>query len=201
MGREITYKNEPFYIIGGDEVGTEVTDATQDILLLAKYNLTSDGSSQDQNGNTNPCAFSDTNYWSSVEGIAYPDSTTKKYPDLNDVNKYPIGGATSIITKAKEYGNDLGVTGRIMTYEEAKILETANSELLYGDKAGNKLNYWLGSVNSAKEVWFVSGGACDCSGYVLISFSQFNGDWGEFGDDRSEFGVRSVIEVPKSSID
>ena len=156
MGREIKYKNEPFYIIGGDEVGKEVTDATQDILLLAKYNLTSDGSSQDQNGNSNPCAFSSTTYWSSVEGIAYPDSTTKKYPDLNDETKYGTG--SDVIAKAKAYGASLKATGRLMTYEEANVLETPNySEILCGNKDGNKLNYWLGSAYSENGMWIVHG--------------------------------------------
>ena len=95
---DYTYQGQPFYIIGGDEVGKEVTDATQHIILLAKYNLKEENGKliQSTRGDSNPCAFSSTNYWSNVEGIAYPDSTTKKYPDLNDVNKYPIGGATSI---------------------------------------------------------------------------------------------------------
>ena len=183
MGREITYKNEPFYIIGGDEVGTEVTDATRDIILLAKYNLTSDGSSQDQNGNSNPCAFSSTAYWSSVEGIAYPD-TNGKYPDLNNEAKYGTG--SSVIAKAKAYGASLGVTGRLMTYEEAEALKTDYSEILYGNKDGNKLNYWLSSAEDENLVVGV---------YGVYSYS----DIGSF-DGGLNYGARPVINVPKSSI-
>ena len=159
IGSEVTSSNgEPFYIIGGDDVGKEVTDDTQDVLLLAKYNLTSDGSSQDKTGAGNSCAFSSTGYWSSVEGIAYPDADGN-YPNLNDVDKYPIGSATSIITKAKAYGAKFGVTGRLMTYEEANELEKKYSEILYGKyKEGSYLNYWLGSADSGDVVWGVYGG-------------------------------------------
>ena len=159
IGSEVTASNnESFYVIGEGAVGTEVsTSSTQDILLLAKYNLTSDGSSQDQNGNTNPCAFSDTNYWSSVEGIAYPDSTTKKYPDLNNEAKYGTG--SSVIAKAKAYGASLGATGRLMTYEEVGALETDYKAILYGiNTEKGYLNYWLGSAYSENLVWAVGGG-------------------------------------------
>ena len=185
---EVTASNgENFYVIGGDTVGTEISNSTKDILLLAKYNLTSDGSSQDKTGEGNYCAFSSTNYWSSVSGIAYPDSTTKKYPDLNDVEKYPIGSATSIITKAKAYGETLGVTGRLMTYEEAKALETNYSEILYGKNTEKGyLHYWLGSAVMKNSVWYVDD---------EVSFAPDGIFLGE-----TSYGVRPVIEVPKSSI-
>ena len=155
MGREITYKKEQFYIIGGDDVGKEVTDATQDILLLAKYNLKKENNEiileQDTSGARNSCVFSSTNYWSSVEGITYP-------ADLNDVEKYPIGSATSIITKAKAYGAKFGVTGRLMTYGEARALQTDYKAILYGKYTEESyLNYWLGSAERARNVWHVSG--------------------------------------------
>ena len=176
MGREITYKNEPFYIIGGDEVGTEVTDATQDILLLAKYNLTSDGSSQDQNGNSNPCAFSNTEYWSSVSGITYP-------ADLNNEAKYGTGSL--VIAKAKAYGASLKATGRLMTYEEAEALKTDYLEILYGNKDGNKLNYWLGSADGENIVWHVYGK------YSYLDIGSF---------DVGNGGARPVIKVSKSLV-
>ena len=176
IGDEITYKGEPFYIIGGDTVGTEISNSTQDILLLAKYNLTSDGSSQDQNGNSNPCEFSSLPYWRSVEGIAYP-------ADLNNEAKYGTG--SSLIAKAKAYGASLGVTGRLMTYEEAKALQTDYSEILYGKNIEKGyLNYWLGSAESAGNVWLVDGGSS--------SLNYSNGE--------PFYGGRPVIEVPKSSI-
>ena len=183
IGDEVTYEGEPFYIIGGDTVGTAISASTQDILLLAKYNLTSDGSSQDQNGNSNPCAFSSTAYWNSVSGIAYPDADGK-YPDLNDETKY--GSGSPVIAKAKAYGASLKATGRLMTYEEAEALKTDYSEILYGNKDGNKLNYWLGSANFERNVLYVSGEDS------VLNTNLFDNGYG--------CGARPVINVPKSSI-
>lgn len=148
IGEEVTALNgEEFYIIGGDTVGTEISDSTENIILLSKYNLKEEDGKitlkQDTSGGINGCEFSSTNYWSSVEGIAYPDSAGK-YPDLNDEEKYPIGSATSVITKAKEYGASLGVKGRLMTSEEAHTLRTDYSQILYGEDTPNGyLYYWL----------------------------------------------------------
>ena len=193
LGEEITYKNESFYVIGGDNVGTAIADSTQDILLLAKYNLKKEGTEitlkQDTSGESNACVFSSTYYWSSVSGIAYPDSTTKKYPDLNDVEKYPIGSATSIITIAKNYGVNLGAEeGRLMTYEEAKALQTDEySDILYGKKTEiGYLNYWLSSAQNKNDVWSSVGEGSRLGSY---GFSIGGG-----------FGVRPVIKVSKSSI-
>ena len=191
LGKEITYKDEPFYVIGGDTVGTEISNSTQDILLLAKYNLKKENSSitlkQDTSGELNYCNFSSSGYWSSVEGIAYPDADGK-YPDLNDVDKYPIGNATSIITTAQKYGSDLGVTGRLMTYEEAKALRTDYSEILYGKNIEKGyLNYWLSSVCTEVNVWRVDGS------YDSLDYRSYYGGAGIFG-------VRPVIKVSKSLI-
>ena len=151
VGDEITYQGEPFYIIGGDTVGTEISTSTQNLLLLAKYNLISDGTSQDTSGEINGCAFSSEAYWSSVEGIAYPDANGK-YPDLNDETKY--GSGSPVIAKAKAYGEALGVTGRLMTYEEASALETKYSDILYGKNTEKGYSYyWLGSAYSDGTVW------------------------------------------------
>ena len=187
LGKEITYKDEPFYVIGGDTVGTEISNSTQDILLLAKYNLKKENGKlmQDTSGASNPCAFSDTNYWSSVEGIAYPD-TNGKYPDLNNEAKYGTG--SSVIAKAKAYGASLGVTGRLMTYEEAKALQTDYSEILYGKNIEKGyLNYWLSSVCTEVNVWRVDGS------YDSLDYRSYYGGAGIFG-------VRPVIKVSKSLI-
>ena len=134
---EVTYQGEPFYILGGDTVGTIISADTHNIILLSKYNLTSDGIRQDKTGAYNSCVFSSTNYWRSIEGITYP-------ANLNDVEKYPIPDTDtqSVIKKAKAYGEALGVTGRLMTYEEAKILEKSYQTFLFGTYS----RYWLGST-------------------------------------------------------
>jgi len=46
-GQEITFEEENFYIIGGDTVGTEITDSTSKIILLAKYCIVADKASDD----------------------------------------------------------------------------------------------------------------------------------------------------------
>ena len=184
MGREITYKNEPFYIIGGDEVGTEVTDTTRDILLLAKYNLIKKNGKLIQDKTGNGSVFSNTEYWSSVEGIAYPD-TNGKYPDLNDETKY--GSGSVAIAEAQAYGSNLfGVPGRLMTYEEAKKLQTDYSDILYGKYTEKGyLMYWLASAKSDDSVWYVTGKLRVLNAHDIIGGGS---------------GIRPVIKVSKSLI-
>ena len=186
LGGEVEASNgEQFYVIGGDTVGTAISASIQDILLLAKYNLTSDGKSQDKIGASNECAFSSTAYWSSVEGIAYPDADGK-YPDLNDETKY--GSGSDVIAKAKAYGESLGVTVRLMTYEEAKTLQTNYKAILYGQNTEKGyLNYWLGSASGKDGLWIVHGGGRYLTGY-------------DFRSVNFRCGARPVIKVSKSLI-
>ena len=184
VGDYFEYEGEPFYIIGGDEVGKELTDATQDILLLAKYNLKEENGKliQDTNGEINKCAFSSAAYWSSVSGITYP-------ADLNDVNKYPIGSATSIITKAQKYGRDLvGVPGILMTFEEARRLQLKYSGILYGENIEKGfLNYWLGTAEDEYALSHVSG--------------ELRGLFADMYDGTgNNAGLRPVIKLSKSLI-
>ena len=183
LGKEIPYQGEPFYIIGGDEVGTEITDDTQSVLLLAKYNLKKENDEitlkQDTSGGLNGYRFSNTGYWSSETN--YPlDLNNYSIPDGPFAKKIPI-------PKAKAYGESLGVTGRLMTYEELEALQTDYSEILYGTNTEKGyLIYWLGSASDKEKVWCVYG----YNGGKLYNIN--------FG--RSDFGVRPVIEVPKSLI-
>ena len=199
IGSEVEASNgEQFYVIGEGTVGTEVTDSTQDILLLAKFNLKKENGSitlkQDTSTNYNGCVFSSTNYWSSVEGIAYPDADGK-YPDLNDVKKYPIPDTDtiSVIKKAQKYGNDLfGVLGRLMTKEEAIVLKKKYEGILFGDGGENNYNYWLSSAESNVFIANVCGwdGSLDYDGFDEDTTFSLD-DW---------YGVRPVIVVPASSI-
>ena len=198
LGDEVTYQEEPFYVIGGDTVGTEISNSTHDILLLAKYNLKKENSSitlkQDTSGAINGCVFSSAGYWSSVEGIAYPDADGK-YPDLNDVKKYPIPDTDtiSVIKKAQKYGNDLfGVLGRLMTKEEAIVLKKKYEGILFGDGGENNYNYWLSSAESNVFIANVCGwdGSLDYDGFDEDTTFSLD-DW---------YGVRPVIVVPASSI-
>lgn len=158
----ITSNGEAFYVMGGDTAGIEISENTQNVILLAKYNLKKEGKEitlkQDTTGEMNRCAFSSADYWSSVSGIAYPD-TNGKYPDLNNEVKYPIGNATSIITTAKAYGESLGAKGRLMTVEEVialggKIESNSTSDC---PDFINTQAFWLGSAIGEKTVWHVFG--------------------------------------------
>ena len=178
IGSEVTASNgEKFYVIGFSADNTKVN-------LLAKYNLKADGSSQDTTGANNACAFSDTNYWSGE--TSYPvDLNNYKLNDSEVQAKIKPTDATEV---AKKYGSNLGVTGRLMTYEEAASLDvSATSSILYGQyEEGKFLNYWLGSADFGVDVvWYVDGGLGGLSG------DYFNGSY---------FGVRPVIEVSASSI-
>ena len=144
VGDEITASNgENFYVIGFSADNTKVN-------LLAKYNLKKESEKitlkQDETEANNSCAFSSTNYW----------SNETNYP--LDLNNYSIPkGETSIVTIAKEYGESLGATGRLLSYEEANALKTENSTILCGEYDGKSLDYWLGNANSNVLVWIVMG--------------------------------------------
>ena len=189
IGSEVTASNgEAFYVIGGDTVGTEISNSTQNILLLAKYNLKEENGKlmQDTSGASNPCAFSSTAYWSSETN--YPiDLNNYKLDDTEVQSKIK---STDAIEVAKRYGITLGATGRLMTYEEARALDTADySGILYGlntEKGYLNLNYWLGSAYSEFAVWFASGEGS------YLEFYNFSGD--------ITCGARPVIKVSKSLV-
>ena len=173
IGSEVTASNgESFYVIGFSEDNTKVN-------LLAKYNLKADGSSQDTTGETNPCAFCSETAWSGANVVSGDN--------LN--NKTTISSeTTSAVGKVEAYGSKLGAEkGRLMVKEEADTLKTtANTDILYGNKDGKKLNYWLGSASDSSKVWLMYG---ECSD---LSNDDFN--------IVVIFGVRPVLEVLTSSI-
>lgn len=138
-----------------------------------------DGSSQDTTGASNGGAFCSSTAWNGA-------NVTNK-DNLN--NKTTIGSEkTSAVGIAMAYGESLGATGRLMTYEEAEILETENSAILYGKYEGNMcLSYWLGSAADDYDVWIAYG----LDSY-LIAY-PFDGSY-------SGYAVRPVLEVLISSI-
>ena len=167
-----TSTNEEFYVIGGDTVGTSITNKTQNVILLAKYNLKADGSAQDLTGASNPCAFCTETAWNGAS-VADNDDLNTKATIKEDTS--------SAVYKAMKYGESLGVTtGRLMLESEAQELESANSHILYGS------DYWLGSA----------------SGSRYVSSLQDDGDWDsrEYFDE-GRFGVRPVVEISISAIE
>ena len=171
VGDTVTIGTENFYVL-------KDSDATQEkVTLLAKDNI--DTTTLVQSASAGTVAFSSTNYWSTIEGITYP----------YDLNNTPTSADADAIAKAKAYGANLGGTGRLMTYEEATALQSANSDILYGKNGKSSstyLKYWLGSAYNADYVWVVYGNVS------LISSSSFGSGFG--------FGVRPVVEISKSSI-
>ena len=173
IGSEVTASNgESFYVIGFSEDNTNVK-------LLAKYNLKADGSGQDTEGNHNPCAFCSSTAWSGAN-VASGDNLNNKTTISSET--------TSAVGKAEAYGSKLGAEkGRLMVKEETDTLKTtANTDILYGNKEGKKLNYWLGSAYDDHHVYYLVGEG----GYLEVGGYGFGGG----------YGVRPVIEVLISSI-
>ena len=178
IGSEVkASNNESFYVIGEGAVGTEVsTSSTQDILLLAKYNLTSDGSIQDTSGRDILCAFCSEAAWNSAN-IAPNDNLNNKEAIYSE--------ATSAVGKAISYGELFGVTGRLMTCGEARGLLTPEIFEKIGEPGT-----WLGTADNTFFVYYMG---------VCISDEGKNFDI--FSDQYSvRYPVRPIIEVPKSSI-
>ena len=128
------------------------------------------------------CEFSSTNYWIS--------SFTRSPFNLNDLDGYEN---TDAIGKAKSYGRSKGaVSSRLLSYEEAKALESKASSntkiytMLWGEaNTGGFLNYWLGSADSPRYVWYVDG---------------YSGCLHDRNFSYGLSGVRPVITVLKSKI-
>lgn len=177
IGDEVTVGGEKFYVLEWDNNCDTVN-------LISKYNLNKAGTAQ-QNAayGTTACAFSSTNYWKS--------SFTSSPFNLNDFIGFR---ATDAIGKAKSYGRSKGaVSSRLLSYEEAKALQTKASsntkiDAMYrgtANTANGYLLYWLGSAYSTSHV------------KVVYGFDGVSND--TFGD-ASFMGVRPVITVLKSKI-
>ena len=187
IGSEVTASNgEPFYVIGEDTVGTTITtDSTKDILLLAKYNLTSDGTSQDTTGESDGSVFCSSDVWNNA-------NVPLDCYDLNNIETFK-SDTTSAVGKALAYGKTFGGIGKLMRYDEVRKLQAEYSDIAYGTytKKGY-LNYWIASIMLAHDkidgVMCVERGRCDSDTYYSnFTTCVFN-------------GVRPVIEVPKSLI-
>lgn len=173
IGDEVTFGGEPFYVIA--DKGTTYE-------LLAKYVLNKAAEKQE---NASPdCAFSTSNYWS---GETLPTSS----PYLN-LNTYLAvrNDKGSAVYKANNYAKNLGaIGGRLLTYEEANSLKDSYKDIIFGTYSSKYKCYWLGSTNSAGNVFHVVGSTSEFS---TIPFS--GNRFGQTG------GVRPVIEVSKSAI-
>ena len=173
IGQEVTVGGENFYVL-------KESDETQEkVTLLAKDNI--DTTTLVQSTSANTVAFSNTDYWSGIEGKTYPyDLIETGEPDESH-------NAAKV---AYDYGMKLGGTGRLLIYSEARALATANSDILYGrngKSSGTCLNFWLGSTDDTNFVYLIYG--ADSTFYSTYSFTS-----------SSDYGVRPVVEISKDKI-
>lgn len=163
-----TSTNEEFYVIGFAGTNNET------VKLLAKDNI--DTTTLVQSASAGTVAFSAAGGFTAGENLNN-NSTVK-------------ADTTSAVYKAMKYGETLGVTaGRLMLKSEAEELRSVNSDILYGKNgksSGKYLNYWLGSANSASDVWFVDGDNGD------LFYNNYSLD--------NICGVRPVVEILRSNI-
>ena len=201
IGEVVTYGTEEFYVIGGDTVGTATTSSTENIILLAKYNLKKENNEitlkQDTGVGTtslvgsnvvysNACAFCSSTTWSES------GANTTEGENFNN-NATISSDSTSALYKAMAYGESLGATGRLMLKSEADTLRvSATSAILYGEYSdGDKVPYWLGTgtkIDGGQQV-FDSG----WNQYVGATYTPYT--------NNSKNGVRPLVVVSKSSIE
>lgn len=79
-----------------------------------------------------------------------------------------------------------GISGRLLTYEEANILKENYSDIIFVTY-GNSKYYWLGSARDSEVVYGVYGRYSSLD--VIRDFSR-----------TGTYGVRPVIEISKSVI-
>lgn len=178
QGQLVTYEGEQFYSL----TAVSSTDKTMDIFCKTNINKSTCAAQQNAAYGTTACAFSGTNYWSSLW-------ESGKRLDLNIVAGYPSDGA---IGKAKSYASNKGaLSGRLLTYDEAQtLIKAGKTDMVYGK--GNTTQsfeyYWLGSAHENYDygVWGVYGKSSS------LDVSYFGGS--------GSFGVRPVLRVYKSDV-
>ena len=171
VGDEVaTLSGESFYVIAIHD---------NEITLIAKYNLAIDK----KDGKYYQLDTVDT----SKTACAF--ATGKD----TDTGEYAEGNA---IEKAKEYGEQNGGTGRLLTFDEANSMithygdtSTLNSIVLGDYSSCRALDYWLGTASKFYNdfIYTVEG-----ANEPTISDYKY---------DNAGFGVRPVIEIDEEKID
>ena len=195
IGQEVQVSNgstyENFYVIG---------ESKDTLTLLSKFNINISTKVQytaSTNYSTYKTVFSTSAYWScpnTTNSYCYESDGTTYY-NLNNVTN----DAATAINAAKNYGNKLGGTGRLLTREELGRLVTLPSttgtmtgttemlKIINGAYANQKyIYYWLGSAYGGSAVWFV-----DANNSKLDYYGYTSGTY---------VGVRPVIEISKDKI-
>lgn len=170
VGDHVTVCGEKFYVIKASSANEEK------VILLAEKNI--DTTTLKQSDSAGIVAFSNTDYWSSIEGITYP----------YNLNGVETSASTYVMNIAKAYGTAKGGEGRLMTIEE--IVALGGSIDKYSSESCpswiNTSNFWLGSAFNGNSVWRVG--------------TKFGQLFGTDCRDEGSYGVRPVIEISKSLI-
>jgi len=186
---ELIIAGEPFYVVSSDATNT---------VLLAKYNLKSDGAggyAQDTSGtdtNTLKKKFHlYTNYWGH-DGLISPYNNeanpigiryySSPYPFVYDENtNEDIRDAVNKYAQKISNFTSVSVTGNLMSYEQAVSLSTAVRN------TKNNQYYWLGSAQDHVCIWTV---------YI--------GDLNQICNNNQNFqynrGIRPIITISTSAL-
>ena len=191
VGQEVIFGEESFFVIADDG---------DSVRLLAKYCLNQEGSAQTDKNSTNVeygRNFSNNMYWSSSTNYY----ECEDYTDLQTstmIEKAQQDGTIiqSAVLTAIAYGEEKGVTGRLMTYDEASAMITSSSAMMYGkwtdgtQPTQGYLNWWIGTGckiekydEGTPSVYAVDGQ------WILFAGTGFNSPY---------HGVRPVLVVPES---
>ncbi len=149
-------------------------------------------------------AAGSTSYNSSVFPYVYNSTMSSTAPSYGAYS-YSNGGNTwqaaqdngytiayyveGYVNTLKSLGAPSSITGRLLTYEEARSLVSSNSSIVY-----NYSLYWLGSVYGDIDVWYVNS-STPSEGWE--GYDRFNDGSLYAIEPRS---VRPVIEIPTSEM-
>ncbi|MBR6034213.1 MAG: hypothetical protein IKP28_05735 [Clostridia bacterium] len=183
VGQEIELGGENFFVIADD--GNSVR-------LLAKYCLNKQGTMQQNESNSvTGRMFSKSGYWTFTNSPYNLQSSSEITSARNDNGGYvdETNGIKNAVLTAIDYGATKGVTGRLMTKDEAEALKVSAQTALCGTWTGEdqtadgNLRFWLGEAGNTTMVWIVAG----YGGGTIYSTSKDNA-----------YGVRPVLIVPET---
>ncbi len=166
---------ENFYVVSSDSTKT---------ILMTKYCL---DTNRNQVSDTmyQKNKFSESAYWDNNGLIApYNDNgatySGNPYPYVYNANSAIdnfINGNDGYVEKLKNMGAPSTITGRLLKYEEANSLTSAQRTIT--DQI-----YWIGSAYDSTHVWYIN------SDGTLTNINDYN----------EMYGVRPVIEINTSDI-
>ena len=160
-GQEVTFGGEQFFVLGDD--GNTVR-------LLAKYclkRMENKQSTRDATTSDYGITFSNTKYWSNINGITYPYNLQSTEGLTQLANTSEEDSSNNAIIKAQEYGTSKGVVGRLMTKEEIDAIyngsDSTMKNILFGrwdeetKPIEGYLKFWIGYSQYADWIQYVDG--------------------------------------------